>query len=138
MLQREDFTGSWQLSRRITDNFADQRGSLAGQADLRVAGAAGLTYDEEGLFQFGQASPIKATRRYHWTFGAGLVTVTFADGAPFHDFRPDGFTYGTEHLCAADLYTVRYDFRAWPKWMVRWDVKGPKKDYIMMTHYSRA
>jgi tRNA A64-2'-O-ribosylphosphate transferase len=54
-----------------------------------------------------------------------------------------------QHLCAADLYTASWRFSPamtttsgegggegdmW--WEVRYDVKGPKKDYVSVTRYS--
>ncbi|KAF1915738.1 initiator tRNA phosphoribosyl transferase-domain-containing protein [Ampelomyces quisqualis] len=50
-----------------------------------------------------------------------------------------------QHLCAEDLYTAAWEFGAgmvgkeggvW--WEVRYDVKGPKKDYVSRTRYERV
>ncbi|KAF2810948.1 uncharacterized protein BDZ99DRAFT_561609 [Mytilinidion resinicola] len=43
------------------------------------------------------------------------------------------------HLCGKDLYSARYRFglaeKGW--WEVRYDVKGPQKDYVSATRYER-
>lgn len=137
MLGRSDFLGRWRLSRQIADSHADQQGTLTGTATMRADGTHGLIYDEVGTFQLGQGAPMQATRRYLWTFGASEVTVTFANGDAFHSFVPVGQSAGSDHLCGADMYKVRYDFTAWPNWSARWAVQGPAKDYVMLTNYSR-
>ncbi|WP_460705484.1 DUF6314 family protein [Myceligenerans halotolerans] len=79
--------------------------------------------------------------------------VTFEDGRDFHPWtaRP------VEHVCGRDLYegTMRFfadhavpstlspeaEGTAWSaknRMVVRWDVRGPAKDYAMVTHYTRA
>jgi tRNA A64-2'-O-ribosylphosphate transferase len=57
-------------------------------------------------------------------------------------------TNKSQHLCAADLYSASWKFGAgmtatsedvgdmW--WEVRYDVKGPKKDYVSWTRYERG
>jgi tRNA A64-2'-O-ribosylphosphate transferase len=48
------------------------------------------------------------------------------------------------HLCAEDLYSASWTFgegvvvgSEWAKWWeVRYDVKGPKKDYVSTTRYT--
>jgi len=42
---------------------------------------------------------------------------------------------GTPHLCGQDLYHVAYDFRDWPRWSARWEVAGPRKDYVSTSTY---
>jgi tRNA A64-2'-O-ribosylphosphate transferase len=57
-------------------------------------------------------------------------------------------TNKSQHLCAADLYSASWKFGVgmtatsedaggmW--WEVRYDVKGPKKDYVSWTRYERG
>jgi hypothetical protein len=137
MRARDDFLGDWHISRRITDRFADQLGTLEGVAVLRAEGAKGLIYEETGTLLLGTAAPMQANRSYLWTFGPDAVAVRFANGDPFHDFAPDGQSQGSDHLCGADMYKVSYDFRDWPAWTATWSVAGPAKDYTMRTRYAR-
>jgi hypothetical protein len=64
--------------------------------------------------------------------------VLFEDGRFFHRFDAEDPLPGASHACAPDAYRVRYDFRAWPRWEAAWRVSGPRKDYAMVTRYSRA
>ena len=70
-----------------------------------------------------------------WRFPApGRVAVLFEDGRPFHEFDPARGE--AEHLCEPDIYRVTYLFQP-DQWDSRWEVHGPKKDYVMETRYTR-
>lgn len=96
-------------------------------------------YHEAGHLILGDAPPLRAERRYLWRQEGAEIAVFFADGRPFHDIDPDaGPDTEVQHLCGADLYSVRYDFARWPDWQARWTVRGPAKDYTMTTDYARG
>lgn len=46
------------------------------------------------------------------------------------------------HFCNPDNYTVNYEFylknSELNRWTIEYNVKGPKKDYKMLTCYSRS
>ena len=73
-----------------------------------------------------------AKQTYLWDRG---LAVSFADGRPFHVVPPAGGPVA--HDCAPDRYEGAYDFSAWPRWRVIWDVTGPRKSYSMSTLYTR-
>ena len=79
---------------------------------------------------------MQAERRDLWRQDGSRIVVDFADGRPFHDFRPD--SPEASHRCDPDSYAVRYDFRAWPIWCSTWRVTGPRKDYDMVSTYTRS
>jgi hypothetical protein len=137
MKGRSDFAGGWILRREIRDRLNGAVGHFTGHATLVETGLSRLDYDEGGMLQMGPGLPLQATRRYVWVFDAAGVAVTFADGTPFHRFVPGVTGNGTDHFCAADLYKMHYDFDAWPHWQVSWRVTGPRKDYEMVSFYSR-
>ena len=136
MLEAADFEGQWTVSRRIVDRRAGQSARFEGTARLTPDGDA-LLYHEAGTLYLGPAASFHAERRYVWRFEDGEVVMRFWDGRPFHSFRPDGRTAGTDHPCGSDLYRVEYDFTTWPAWEARWRVTGPAKDYRMVTLYTR-
>lgn len=74
-----------------------------------------------------------AERRYRWDSD---LRVFFEDGRFFHQVPRTGGA--TEHWCAPDMYRVRYRFARWPEWETVWRVIGPRKDYAMITRYTRA
>lgn len=133
-----DFAGRWRLVRAITDHRLRQSGDLEGEVQLTPAGDAVLDYSEAGELRYGDGPPMAATRAYRWIFAGRGVDVTFPDGRPFHAFAPIGHVEGTDHLCGADLYRVRYDFTAWPRWTATWAVRGPRKDYLAVSTYDPA
>jgi len=138
MLTQADFAGVWLLRRQIDDRLSKQTGEFDGTATLIDGTGGGLIYDEKGTMKLGDGPAMTAERRYLWSFDAGRIDVTFADGAPFHSFMPAGHVAGTDHPCGADFYTVRYNFTAWPVWSAVWTVTGPRKDYVSTSVYTLA
>ncbi|NAZ35551.1 DUF6314 family protein [Rubellimicrobium sp. CFH 75288] len=137
MLAAEDFLRPWRLERRLDDRLAGRTGRLEGV--LRVlAEPDGLRLEEEGWLHWGDGPPLPARAAWLWRWEGGEVAVAFADGRAFHRFRPAGLVRGTEHCCGADLYRVRYDFRAWPVWRTEWTAHGPRKDYRLESVHRPA
>lgn len=126
-----DFEGSWCVSRQITP-AVDPPGRFHGEATwARVP--QGLAYHEIGELQVGAHPAMQAERRYLWRDD---LTVWFEDGRFFHQVPPDGGETG--HWCDPDQYDVSYDFATWPEFRVTWRVRGPAKDYTMVTEYTPA
>ena len=125
-----DFAGRWQLERRIV-----QRGGPA----ARFSGVAEWTGDgdaldllERGTLHLGDQPPMQAERRYRWLAD---LTVLFEDGRYFHQVPAKGGPAG--HWCAPDMYRVMYRFGRWPAFETVWRVRGPRKDYAMVSEYRR-
>ncbi len=126
-----DFEGRWQMTRRIVQ--AD--GTVArmeGVADW-TPDADGLVCKERGLLHVMDHPPLEAQRRYFWRAD---LSVLFDDGRFFHRVPAQGGA--CHHWCDPDHYDGRYAFDLWPVWRCIWQVKGPRKDYVMMTEYRRA
>lgn len=137
-LTAADFARDWRLDRVLTDRRGAMSGTMTGTARLTPEGQAALAYRETGKLTLQTGAVLQAERAYRWAWDGEMVAVTFADGAPFHSFRPAGQDTGTPHLCGADLYTVRYDFTAWPRWQAVWEVRGPAKNYRSVSDYTPA
>lgn len=137
MLAQDDFLGSWQVARSIDDRLTHQVGAFHGTARFVTLGS-GLDYSEIGKMRLGTGPQMQAERRYLWQWAHSDIEVCFADGAAFHRFVPAGKAAGTTHLCGEDLYDVTYDFTHWPTWEAVWRVKGPRKDYVSASVYTRA
>ncbi|MET4101897.1 hypothetical protein ABIE58_001321 [Roseovarius sp. MBR-78] len=126
----QDFEGAWRFDRQIT--HADgQRAQVTGVAVWRREGA-GLILEEAGEMHMAGHPPMQVARRYLW--GADLA-VSFEDGRFFHHVPPEGGA--AAHWCDPDQYDGSYDFSRWPRFRVEWRVRGPRKDYHMMTDYWR-
>ncbi len=133
-----DFEGAWALSRVIEDRLTGAEGRLTGQAQFLPRHAGGLDYVEEGELSYGGQPPMAATRRYIWLPAPDGVAVQFEDGRAFHMIEGDRLMPDANHHCDPDLYHVSYDFTRWPDWQAIWRVVGPRKDYRMLSSYSRA
>lgn len=86
------------------------------------------------------ATALSAERKYLWQEQRGdapaQIAVFFEDGRPFHSFDPALATPAASHDCPPDVYEVTYDLSAWPQWQATWRVRGPRKDYLSITHYA--
>jgi hypothetical protein len=74
----------------------------------------------------------EAARDTLWQDEGEAIAVLFPDGRPFHRIA-QGDIVIAHHDCPPDDYRLRYDFRRWPLWSVRWRVRGPRKDYGAVT-----
>ncbi|MEL6583181.1 MAG: DUF6314 family protein [Pseudomonadota bacterium] len=134
------FAGEWHLRRDITDLDSRWQGRLVGKAwFFRTGDLERLDYLEEGLLTFAGLKEVTATRRYIWRFPSrDRIDVSFEDDRPFHSFNPLLPEDTADHVCAADLYEVRYLFHDEAHWTAEWRVEGPRKDYRTVTRYRRA
>ncbi|MEZ5685049.1 MAG: DUF6314 family protein [Paracoccaceae bacterium] len=126
-----DFEGRWLISRVIRPAGAPE-GVFQGHALFR-RDQARLLYHEQGELVLPGHDPMRAERRYLWRRGGRGIAVDYADGRPFHDFDPADPQ--AQHWCDPDDYRVRYDFSRWPEWRAEWVVRGPRKDYAMVSDY---
>ncbi len=134
-----DFLGHWTLARTIDDRQASRTGRLEGQATLVSQDDTAALYEEEGTLQMDGQPDLIATRRYIWQdSGQGRITVHFDDGRVFHEIELDRKMPIAEHVCDPDFYHVTYDFSRWPDWSSEWRVRGPRKDYRMVSTYRPA
>jgi hypothetical protein len=131
------FEGRWQIERQIEDALTGRGGRLAGLATFSRDGG-GLTYHEVGQLQMDGQPAMTAERRYLWRATGPLIRVLFDDGRAFHSFDPQAAAAEAQHDCAPDLYLVRYDFAQRPTWTSRWQVSGPRKNYVMTSVYRPA
>ncbi|MDW4548470.1 DUF6314 family protein [Defluviimonas sp. D31] len=130
-----DFTGEWQVGRVIQDRLGHAEGRFEGRAFFRPV-EIGLAYHEEGELRLGPGPSMTAVRDYLWRIDGERIAVDHGDGKPFHAFDP-AFPEA-HHLCSPDDYRVHYDFCDWPDWRAVWVVMGPRKDYTMISRYSRV
>ena len=131
-----DFGGTWRIDRTIHDAKSGSVGRFTGVAEF-VADGDGMIYREDGQLMLGNGPAMKATRAYHWHQDGGQIVVHFEDGRDFHRFTPNAQSDRAEHFCDPDTYRVKYDFADWPEWRCEWRVHGPRKDYVMVSHYRR-
>ncbi len=123
-----DFEGTWQIAREIRPE-AGPRACFEGLG-VWTPDREGLAYAERGVLSMDGVSPMQAERRYFWRPD---LSVLFDDGRFFHQVPAEGGQ--TEHWCDPDHYKVTYNFSAWPMFDVSWEVRGPRKAYLMISRF---
>lgn len=131
------FEGAWTMDRIIDDALTGKPGRLTGVTRFE-ADPLGLVCVEVGTLTLGDGPPVSASRRYLWREADGSIEVLFGDGRFFHGFDASAIAPVAFHDCPPDRYHVRYDFTRWPHWIAEWRVRGPRKDYSMVTSYHPA
>ncbi|GMG84878.1 DUF6314 family protein [Paralimibaculum aggregatum] len=128
------FAGRWQMFRIIENVEEGVIGEFWGDAVFSPDGA-GLRCVESGVLRF-RGEDYHADRTALWRFPErGRIEVQYEDGRPFHDFVLDDPR--AEHQCGDDRYRVSYRFHR-DAWLSRWEVAGPRKDYVMTSRYRRT
>ena len=131
-----DFEGRWRIARRIEDNWMGTTGLFEGVARFTVDGQ-GLAYHEVGELKLPQEAPLAASRRFLWRVDGDGIEVLYEDGAPFHRIAGGHRVVQAWHACGQDDYEVSYNFTRWPGWRAIWKVRGPRKDSLSISDYSR-
>jgi hypothetical protein len=127
-----ELVGRWGLRRRIVDRRVGVFGAVAGELVLSPDGD-GVRWDETGTLRWDGAS-YAVTRTYLLRPVGSGWEMRFADGRPFHPWRP-GET--VTHPCRADVYTGVVDVGP-TRIRTVWDVTGPAKDQRLVTRCYRS
>lgn len=135
MIALDDFQGLWRLERRIENALGEAAGFEGRAVFAPVTG--GLELHESGWLHVPGQGSFHAERRYLWRAEGAGIAVFFEDGRAFHHFDPRAPAPEAHHICTPDDYRVAYDFTIWPDWRAVWRVRGPRKDYVMTSHYFR-
>jgi hypothetical protein len=136
--------GSWSLERVIAGKDANQ-GSMNGIAGFRRLENGLMAYREEGRLLLPNGEAFDAFRDYLYDRMAGGFAVFFPETPPrlFHEIRlrldrTGALVGAAEHLCGGDHYATGYAFQPDGRFVLRHDVRGPRKDYVMTTVYARS
>lgn len=133
MLQPTDLLGEWELRRSVVDRLAGVEGTVTGSTTLSLTDPDEVRWYESGTMTLdGRTVPVSRTLSVRRS-DDDVWTVHFADGRVFHPW-----VWGTSvgHACAPDDYTGVLDGDA-ERWTVRWDARGPAKDYTLTSELRR-
>ncbi|CAN5425456.1 hypothetical protein BH11PSE4_BH11PSE4_10060 [soil metagenome] len=117
---------------------------MAGQASYSVDHDGSLVYREQGEVRLAGGASFASERAYLYRQRPTGFAVFFMENPPrlFHAVVltriSDALAGDARHLCAADLYLSRYEFRADGTFSTRHDVSGPRKNYVLETTYCRS
>ena len=139
----DGLTGCWSLTRIVHGNDTNQ-GSMQGIATFRRLESGLMAYREEGRLLLPSGETFDAFRDYLYNRISNGFAVFFCETPPrlFHEIKlrnaGTGALVGTaDHRCGDDHYATRYAFQPDGGFDIRHDVRGPRKDYTMTTHYAR-
>ncbi len=138
----ENFEGTWTLTREIVSG-ADIL-TAKGAATFTRKNASSLAYKEQGVsFSLG-AQELPFFRHYAYYLQDNIIAVHYADGPQSGDLyqhyaaTENGvLTPVAVHVCGDDRYDGSYAVFDDNHFHLTTRVKGPKKDYVMKTCFSR-
>ena len=129
--------GSWKVDRIVIDRAHAMTGGLKGEATFRPC-AGGLLYEEHGTLTLGEHCG-RAEQSYLYEFpeGDGRASVRFRDGRAFYELDLSRGQDRVCHACHPDLYDGVFIALSSTTWQSEWKVTGPRKDYDLLTTYTR-
>ncbi|MEG3629481.1 DUF6314 family protein [Streptomyces poriticola] len=132
--------GRWRVRRTVRDLTDGTEGRFEGTTVFAPADGTGggLLHRETGDFVWrGVTRPAERTLRFLPGAAPGTAEVRFADGRPFHDLDLTGGRHTAGHPCAADFYRGEFTVLDAARWRTVWRVRGPAKDLLLTTDYTR-
>ena len=131
--------GAWTIERRV-----DDAATLTGSATFERSAANEAVYHEQGTLRLSTGYEASAERRYIYRQSPNGLAVFFDERPPrlFHAVAlvrgAGGCLEGAaEHACGDDLYLTDYKFDSGADFRICHRVRGPRKDYTMVTVYRR-
>jgi hypothetical protein len=133
VLQPTDLLGDWELRRSVVDRLAGVEGTVTGSTTLSLIDPDEVRWDESGTMTLGgRTVPVSRTLSVQ-RGDDGAWVVHFSDGRVFHPWVWDT---SVAHACAPDDYTGVLGGDT-ERWTVRWDARGPAKDYTLTSELRR-
>jgi len=134
----DSLCGAWRFERSLSNQAA-----MAGRACFVPAADGRLHYAESGELVMPDGQRFQARRSYFYARLPEGFSVWFDEPLArlFHEVRlgtADGALRGAAtHPCAEDRYDTMYEFRPDGSFLIRHDVRGPRKDYVSVTVFHR-
>ncbi|WP_290054256.1 DUF6314 family protein [Amycolatopsis solani] len=131
------FAGAWRLDREILTAGGEVAGEVTGTATFTEEDGD-LVYREAGEMRLGTyTGPVTRTLRYRPT-APGRADVHFDHGGFFHELDLRAGHWATDHPSRADLYRGSYQVLDARRWRQEWAVRGPAKDHLIVTRFTRS
>ena len=130
--------GAWALARTI-----EGQATMTGSAVFTEIAQDMLKYREEGRIRLADGKEFDGHREYLFERAPGGFVVHFAETPPrlFHaiGIERDGAALAGSavHLCTPDTYDSSYRFLPDGSFEIRHTVRGPRKDYLSATVFTR-
>jgi len=134
----KSLAGSWTLKREISTGEI-----FIGKAVFESTSSTVFLMREEGDLTLSNGQVIQASRNWYWHLvNANSLEITYDEARveDYHliEFSKDDTSWNgiAHHLCGADHYSGEYKFSE-ESFEIIQTVKGPKKDYIVSSIYSK-
>jgi Family of unknown function (DUF6314) len=134
--------GRWEFVREVP-----QQASMIGSATISLVEEGTALYEEEARVTLVNGEILTGKQRYLYRRSQPPVNgfhIFFYDTQElFHSLKFSAGDNGrlqasASHLCKADLYLSEYELGGDGGFYVRHTVRGPHKDYVVKTIYSRS
>ncbi|MBS0272157.1 MAG: hypothetical protein JSR85_05870 [Proteobacteria bacterium] len=100
------------------------------------------SYQEEGIYSAGPLSQLSFFREYFYCLNNKTIEVYFSFQKKKHNFfyalafSCPNLANGVHH-CVHDVYKATYVFLEKDIFLLQYDVRGPKKDFVIQTTFTR-
>jgi len=131
------FVGSWDINRIV-----GHIGIAQGVAKFVLKDSHNILYREDlNVLYNNSTKPESAYKEYIYIYNQDTQKIMkkFTDNRLFYELTHDfngRKAYG-EHLCECDNYKATYEFLNQDCFTLSYDVRGPQKDYVIETKFTR-
>jgi hypothetical protein len=132
VVQPTALVGEWDLTRQVHDEQAGLSGTAFGKLTLAAEGDQ-IVWREQGTLLW-NGSQLRFSRSYRLRRGDDGWWLDFADGRPFHAWRPG---HPVHHPCGPDHYQGLIVIDGPDEWHTLWDLRGPDTTQRISTRLTR-
>ena len=134
-MHHSDIIGKWKIIRYIEDKLNQKNFELLGSATFM---------DKDSFYQYSESGVLKsdffqskAHQDYVWILKPDGWKINFSDGSHFHDLALANEEQQVYHKCINDIYNGKYILNLPNEFDIKWNVRGPRKEYISHTYYNK-
>ena len=134
-MYHSDIIGKWKIIRYIEDKLNQKNFELLGSATF---------VDKDSLYQYNESGVLKsdsfqskAHQDYVWILKPDGWKINFSDGSYFHDLALANEEQHVYHKCINDIYNGKYILNLPNEFDIKWNVSGPRKEYLSHTYYNK-
>lgn len=140
----DSLKNDWTLTRTIS-----HQGIMHGTAHFKLIEPNTLHYQEHGIFTSVTGASFNTTREYFYYYDnrTAEISVFFVEnnqrGKLLHSLQFIPLKLNAplrakaKHICSKDVYSATYEFNQHGQFSLRYQVKGPAKDYVINTLYKK-
>ena len=129
------FQGDWRFERQVTGLFSENAFLKGRAVFMDLPKSIQRSYEEQGAYEQ-QGQEVSFQNSYLYDVPSPqCCRVLFPDGRLFYELSQN--VQGLQHLCGEDHYEGNFEAVSQDLWTLSWYVKGPRKDYEIVTSYIR-